>query len=147
MARKWSDATVLWTLVASLVVALSFATPPTFAENGPETEKPKKERKESFHRLPPHFGKVIDEKQRETIYGIQDEYGPKIKALKDQLAALMQERDKKVDAVLTPEQRKQIDQMNADSKAKRKAAAEERKQEGAKEKTEEKAAPAAKATE
>ena len=69
--------------------------------------------------MPANYGKVIDEKQREQIYGIQEEYGPKIEELKKQLETLTTERDEKIDALLTPEQLKKIDDLKAEAKAKR----------------------------
>jgi hypothetical protein len=90
---------------------------------------------------------VVDEKQREQIYGIQEEFGPKIEALKTQLETLMKERDEKINALLTPEQLKKIDEMKAEAKGKRskgkdKAEAEPEKE--AKPEKEEKKAEAAK---
>jgi hypothetical protein len=61
-------------------------------------------------RLPAHFAKVVNDQQREMIYGIQHEYEPKIELLQAQLKALKKERDEKIKAVLTPEQQKRIDE-------------------------------------
>ena len=72
-------------------------------------------------RLPPHYAKVVDEKQREEIYKIQEEYQPKIDALQKQLDALKKERDDKIAAVLTPEQKKQLEDAAASAKANRKS--------------------------
>ena len=83
----------------------------------PEEAKPKK--REFRGRLPAYYGRVVDEKQRKTIYGIQREYAPKIDALKAQLAALTAERDNKVAAVLTPEQLETVEKLKAEAKAKR----------------------------
>lgn len=138
MARNQLGVGTVWAVVVSFMVGLALTAAPAWAEDASAAKKEKKERKESFTRLPAHFGKVVDESQREKIYDIQNEYGPKIKALKDQLEALLKQRDEKIDAVLTPEQRKQIEQLVADSKAKRKAAGNEKKQE--KTKIEDKAA-------
>ncbi|MBN2021313.1 MAG: hypothetical protein JW809_00830 [Pirellulales bacterium] len=73
-------------------------------------------------RLPAHYGKIVDEKQRERIYAIQKEYGPKIQELKAQLQVLMDQRDQKIEAVLTPEQRKELATIKEAAKAKRKKA-------------------------
>jgi len=70
-------------------------------------------------RLPAYYGRVVDEKQRAAVYEIQKEYAPRIDALKTQLAALTKERDEKVVAVLTPEQRAQVEQTKAAAAAKR----------------------------
>ena len=59
-----------------------------------------KPKREFRGRLPAYYGKVVDDKQRKAIYAVQIEYAPRIDALKAQLAALIAERDAKVDAVL-----------------------------------------------
>ena len=85
----------------------------------PEEAKPKKEFR---GRLPAYYNRVVDEEQRGKIYAIQRDYAPKIDELKAQLAALMSERDKKVEAVLTAEQLKTVEKLRAEAKAKRERA-------------------------
>lgn len=85
----------------------------------PVPEQPKEKKREFRGRLPAYYGRVVDQKQRETIYAIQREYAPRVDALKRQLAALMAERDKKVAAVLTPEQLNTVEKLRAEAKAKR----------------------------
>lgn len=75
-------------------------------------------------RLPNHYRQVVDRKQRETIYKIQEEYASKIADLKAQLAAVTKERDEKVTAVLTAEQLEKVDQLKAEAEQKRKKPAE-----------------------
>jgi len=70
-------------------------------------------------RLPAYYGQVVDEKQRAAIYEIQKQYAPRIDALKAQLAALTEERNEKVAAVLTPEQQAKVASLKAEAKAKR----------------------------
>jgi Spy/CpxP family protein refolding chaperone len=115
-----------WAVVASLVIGVALMALPSGAQDAPAAKpaaekaaKVKKERKPSYKRLPANYGKVIDEKQREQIYAIQEEYGPKIEELKKQLETLTTERDEKVSAVLTPEQLQKIDDLKAEAKAKR----------------------------
>jgi Spy/CpxP family protein refolding chaperone len=69
--------------------------------------------------LPPYYGEVVDDAQRQTIYAIQAEFNAQIKALQAKLDALKKERDDKIEAVLTPEQRKQVNDLRAAAKAKR----------------------------
>ena len=66
--------------------------------------------------MPAHYASVVNEKQREEIYKIQEEYQPKIAALQKQLKALKKERDEKISAVLTAEQRKQVEEAAAKAK-------------------------------
>jgi len=86
----------------------------------PAAQTQPKKRAEPRGRLPAYFGKVVNKAQREQIYGIQKEYDPKIDALEAELAKLRQERDAKIDALLTPEQKAQIEQLKSEAAAKRK---------------------------
>ena len=71
--------------------------------------------------LPPYYSQVVDEKQREEISKIQDEYEPKIEDLQKQIDALKKERDEKIAAVLTPEQKKQVEEARTKAKTNRKS--------------------------
>jgi Spy/CpxP family protein refolding chaperone len=66
------------------------------------------------HRLPLHYAQVVTEEQKQKILKIQDEYQPKIEALE-------KERDAKIAALLTPEQKQKIEEVSG--KAKREKAA------------------------
>jgi hypothetical protein len=100
------------------------------AEPAPKAEKPaekqpapkstgEQEPKKFRGRLPNYYRHVVDEKQRETIYKVQEEYAAKIDALRKQLETLIAERDAKVEAVLTPEQRKEVERLREEARAKR----------------------------
>lgn len=86
-------------------------------KSGGDSEKP--QRKPFRGRLPAYYGHVVDEDQRQAIYGIQAEYAPRIAELRAQLEALLNERNARVAAVLTPEQLKKVEQLRADARAKR----------------------------
>jgi hypothetical protein len=70
-------------------------------------------------RLPPNFAKLVSDAQKKKIYLIESDYAPKVKALRDQLRALTAQEDQEIRAVLTPEQLKKLDELTAESKAKR----------------------------
>ena len=116
-----------WTLLGCLAFAVTTVAQPVLSaeDKAPaKTTTKKKERaktKKGRHRLPHYFKDVVGDEQREKIYNIQDEYRPKIAALKAEWKALAKERDEKIEAVLTPEQKRQIDEARAEAKAKRKA--------------------------
>ena len=98
----------------SAPATLTQQTPESPAETPvPEEAKPKKEFR---GRLPFYYNRVVDKKQRDKIYAIQREYAPKIDALKAQLETLMTDRDKEVEAVLTPEQLKTVEKLRAAAK-------------------------------
>jgi hypothetical protein len=105
--------------LVSLVIVFATAEQPVLGAEGKTAVKKVLGRK--GRRLPAHYAQVIDEKQREEIYKIEDEYQPKIEALQKQLAALKHERDGKISALLTPEQKKQIEEAAAKAKANRKS--------------------------
>ncbi len=108
------------TLATTAAVAIVLSTTlPAVAQDGPtakletpqagETQAPAKKTRKFRGRLPAYFAKVVDDEQRKAIYAIQKEYKPKINELKAQLAALTKERDEKILAELTPEQRGKVE--------------------------------------
>jgi hypothetical protein len=108
---------------ATLILAVGVLAAAELSAWGAEDKAPvKKPVGKSYHRLPAHYGSVVNEKQRKEIYKIQEEYQPKIEALKKQLDALKKERDEKISAVLTEEQRKRLKQAAAKRKSKSKDA-------------------------
>jgi hypothetical protein len=56
-------------------------------------------------RLPNGYGKIVNADQKKEIYTIQQDYGDIIAALKERIALLEKERNEKIGAVLTEEQR------------------------------------------
>ena len=107
-----------WTTLILLGSAFAMAERPVW---GAEGQVPvKKVLRKKGRRLPAHFASGVNEKQREEIYKIQEEYQPKIDALYAQIKALKKERDDKIAAVLTAEQKAAADKAAAD-KAKAKA--------------------------
>ncbi len=119
MMRTIAVRLVCWMTLISLAVVLAAAEQPVLGAEGKTLVK--KVLGKKGHRLPPHYAQVVDEKQRAEIYKIEDEYQPKIEALQEQLNALKQERDEKISALLTPEQKKQIEEAAAKAKANRKS--------------------------
>ncbi len=86
-------------------------------------------------RLPSHFSGVVSDEQREKIYAIQREYEPTIKELTLKLDSLKKERDEKIDALLSPEQKKKIEDLKAAAKQardKKESAGSKEKEGGAK---------------
>jgi Spy/CpxP family protein refolding chaperone len=100
------------TTLVTLAVALATVEQPVLRADGPV----KKAMAKRGRRLPAHYAHVVTDAQRETIYKIQEAYQPKIDALQSQLNALKTERDEKIKAVLTPEQRKQVEEAAAKAK-------------------------------
>jgi Spy/CpxP family protein refolding chaperone len=98
----------------SLVTAFASATEPT-VDDSPESKT-----SPTLHgRLPAYYGQVVTEEQRIKIYKIQADYQEKFDSLQNQLRILKEERDGKIAAVLTPDQKKQVEKAAAEAKAKR----------------------------
>ncbi len=114
MARRLA----CWTTLLSIAVAFAAVERPALSADG---KAPIKKKLGKGHRLPFYYADVINDKQRGEIYKIQEEYQPKIAALKAQLEALEKERNEKIAAVLTPGQKKQIEEAAAKAKEKRQA--------------------------
>lgn len=122
-------------MVASTVVCLAGLAPLTLqaaddqddVPNATTSEKtlPDAPPKKITGRLPPHYGKVVTPEQRIKIYEIQAEFKPRIDAARDALDALLRQRNGQIAAVLTPEQKKQLEDAAANSKRKRKELAED----------------------
>ncbi|MFH1922876.1 MAG: hypothetical protein ABIP48_23680 [Planctomycetota bacterium] len=134
MRRVRSIQVLLWTGVAMGAIVAAVVGRPAVGQESQSAGQPAAEtpaekpvpekaaapkKREFLGRLPPYYGEVVDDGQRKKIYAIQREYAPKIDALKAQLAALMADRNEKVEAVLTPEQLSKVEQLKAEAKAKR----------------------------
>ncbi len=68
----------------------------------------------TVRRLPPYYGDVVNDAQKEAIYRIQAQYAEQIEALKAQLRKVVAERDTAIEALLTEDQRKQVARAAAD---------------------------------
>lgn len=131
MARTLVSRLACLTLIGCLAIAVSSASlvsaaedkaPEKKTEKKADKDKSKKKKAKKGHRLPPHYKDVVNDEQRARIYGIQDEYGPKIKALQRQLKALKKEQKERIEAVLTPDQKEKVDAAKSSrAKSRRKA--------------------------
>ncbi len=119
MKRLFSPQFLLWTTLVSLAVLLASAERQATGQNKRADAEPAAKAKKFRGRLPNFYAQVVDRKQRQTIYAIQKEYSPKIEALRTQLAGVTKERNEKVAAVLTPQQRKKVEELQAAAKVKR----------------------------
>jgi hypothetical protein len=62
--------------------------------------------------LPMNWGKIgLSEEQKQTIYRIQGKYGAEIDKLEAKIKELKATRDKEMKAVLTPEQKKRLEEI------------------------------------
>ena len=77
-------------------------------EKGGPANKGLRLEKEPAPRLPNGFATIVDAAQKEKIYNIQREYNGLIAMLKLRIALLEDERDAKIDAVLTPSQLEKV---------------------------------------
>ncbi len=87
-----------------------------------KADKPAAEKKDDAKprgRLPAYFSSVVNEKQREAVYGIQEKYQKQLEDLQKQLDALTAQRDKEIDEVLTPEQLTEVNKKREEAAKKR----------------------------
>ena len=119
MMRTIATRLVCWMTLMSLAVVFIAVERPVLGAEGKTPLKKVLGRK--GRHLPAHYAQVVNEKQREEIYKIDEEYQPKIEALQKQLDSLKKERDEKISALLTPEQKKQLEEATAKAKATRKS--------------------------
>lgn len=70
-------------------------------------------------RLPMYYARVVTEEQRHKIYAIQREYHPRIAALQKQLEDLIAEQSGKIEAVLTPQQKAELERLRGEAAARR----------------------------
>jgi hypothetical protein len=90
-------------------------------ENGQQSAEKATATKKFRGRLPAYFAAIVSTEQRQKVYDLQAAYAEKIAALEEQIAQLVGQRDKDVDAVLTPEQSAEVSRKRAEAAAKRKA--------------------------
>ena len=88
----------------------------------------KKEKKDHV-RLPYYYKDVVTEEQKVEIYKIRKEYLTQIRELQQKINKLKEEQKKKIEALLTPEQKKLVEEKTKEAIEKRKAKAEARKAE------------------
>ena len=79
---------------------------------------PEKPKEKSYKRLPAYYGDLVDGKQKEKIYTLQEKWGKQIDELAEQVKALQAKRDAEIEAVLTAEQKVKLEKTRADAKAK-----------------------------
>ena len=119
-------------VAASLIVAVVLVLVATYGQGQPPAQRQaggmRAEEMDLFQqpkqfrgRLPAYYGTVVDDRQRQQIYGIQKHYFAQIEDLKAQLEALTKKRDAEVSAVLSPQQQAEVKRLQAAAKAKRDA--------------------------
>jgi Spy/CpxP family protein refolding chaperone len=69
---------------------------------------------DSTRRVPAYYAQLgLSDSQRESIYKIQGKLSPRIDALEKQIEALREQMSKECEAVLTPAQKKMLEQRRA----------------------------------
>jgi Spy/CpxP family protein refolding chaperone len=115
MLRTMVGRLVCWTTLVSAAIVFATIEQPVLRADGPVKKAMAKRGRRA---LPAHYAHVVTDEQREKILKIQDEYDPQIAELKAKIKALTRERDDKITAVLTPEQKKQVEEAKAKAKQK-----------------------------
>lgn len=121
MIRLHPTRLVAWIFVAVLGIVCSTAVNRALAQDktpaAPAGEKASA--KKLTGRLPAHYTEVVTAQQREAIYKIQTEYAPRIKDAQAKLAELTKERDDRITALLTPEQKQKLEKAKEQATSKR----------------------------
>lgn len=105
----------------SMTLATSLVGSRSYGDDAEKKPAAKKEREKAKGYLPPYYRDVIDGLQREKIYEIQKQYDAKIDALEAEAKALRDKRDAEIAALLSPEQKKRVQELAAEAKNKRDA--------------------------
>ena len=97
--------------VLALSLGLAVLAPQaTTAQN--EDNATAKKKTEYRGPLPFYFGKLgLDDEQKKELYAIDDEYEGKIEALEKQIEKLKDERDSKMEVLLTPGQKLRLKEL------------------------------------
>jgi hypothetical protein len=126
---------------AMILPALAWAGTPTVRaadekpaaaekKDAPEA-KPRKAPADFRGPLPLYYTKVVSPDQKEKIYAVQTKYEAEIKALQAKIAEIEAARNKEIDAMLTPDQLKRVEELRAEAqKARTKTGAARKPAEG-----------------
>ncbi|MCA9050421.1 MAG: hypothetical protein KDA89_16910 [Planctomycetaceae bacterium] len=99
-------------LAAAVVGSVVSTTYHAEAQSKKSSSKATPKEDARYRRLPTYFGQLeIDEKQREEIYSIRAEFGPKIEELQKQIQELREEMDKECEDVLTSAQKTALNKL------------------------------------
>ncbi|MGQ9607627.1 MAG: hypothetical protein ACUVTW_15655, partial [Thermogutta sp.] len=98
---------------------VSAPQPATADADQPNAAKQTGDATEFRPRLPAYYARVVTEEQRQKIYAIQREYYPRIAALRKQLEDLIAEQNGKIEAVLTPQQKAELERLRGEAAARR----------------------------
>lgn len=113
-------------VAAMLLPALAWAGTPNAraADEKPAAAKEKKEAPEGQAKkapadyrgpLPFYYAKVVSPDQKEKIYAVQEKYQEQLKPLMAKIREIETARNKEIDALLTPDQLKRIEEIRAEA--------------------------------
>lgn len=119
MMRAILAGMALWAAATTIAIGIAGWERGAFAGEEKSSTNTAEQIKIVRGRLPPYYGKVVTEEQRKKIFMIQEKYRPRIAAAKAQLEALVQEEKATISAVLSEQQKKQIEAARAAAYKKR----------------------------
>lgn len=116
MSKRFASTVVAASLALALGTQLSVEST-VGQEKSASKPTPAKVAKKPAGRLPAHYGKLgISSDQRAKIYGVQSTYKKQIADLQKQIDALKTKQNTEVQAVLTADQKKKLDEILAEAK-------------------------------
>jgi hypothetical protein len=105
-------APIVWFVCVLAVVALALAGGRATRSAAQET-KDKAAGKAATARLPNYYGRVATDEQKPKLREVAEKYAPRIQKKREELQALVAERDAALDEILTAEQRDEIAKLRA----------------------------------
>jgi Spy/CpxP family protein refolding chaperone len=108
-----SNALSLRALVLSMAALGMMACSAEAADSKAKSSAEAAKTKKLSGRLPQYYSAVVTEEQRQKIYAIQAEFGPKLTQIRAQLTKLQKEQEEKIEALLTPEQAAKLAKLKA----------------------------------
>jgi len=94
----------LFWLIVTALVAVCGMQPLVHGQDA----TPAKPAAKQTNRLPPYYKTVVNEEQRQKIYGIQEKYKDRLAALAEQVKKLQAERSAEIEALLSAEQKQKL---------------------------------------
>jgi hypothetical protein len=115
---------MMWTVCLATLVAFALAAGNASTSAAQKTDKSdsaESKSKAQAVRLPNYYSRVATETQREKLRDVLKEYAPRIQQKRDELQALIAERDTALEELLTAEQREEITKLRAEAAKRREA--------------------------
>jgi hypothetical protein len=114
---------IAWSLCVLALVVLAivggYATTSAAQKTGDKSEAADSDAKAPTPRLPNYYGRVATDEQKPKLRDVVKQYAPRIQQKREELQALLAERDAALDEILSAEQRDEIAKLREAAAAQR----------------------------